>query len=77
MYLIYYGILVTTSKFSSESILFTKHHNIILWDGEKLSHIHYLISIGRFSSINKETFNDSLTNKKETNDLNVKKIYTY
>jgi hypothetical protein len=72
---IYYGIFVTTSKFSSESILFAKHHNIILWDGEKLSRIHYLISIGRFNSINKETFNDSLINKKESNDLNVKKIY--
>jgi Holliday junction resolvase-like predicted endonuclease len=42
------AIFVTNARFSSEAEIYSAHHNISLWDGEKLSRIHYLMNMGRF-----------------------------
>jgi hypothetical protein len=48
----HYGesLFVTYGKFSSDSITYADKYNIELWDGERLSHIHLSMLVGRHSS---------------------------
>lgn len=48
------AIFVTNARFSSEAEVYSKHNRLVLWDGEKLSRIHYLMNIGRFETSNRD-----------------------
>jgi hypothetical protein len=48
------AIFVTNARFSSEAEIYSAHHKIVLWDGEKLSRIHYLMNIGRFKQASED-----------------------
>jgi len=63
------GIFVTNSRFTSEATNYANHYNIRLWDGENLSKLHYLSSIGR---LNKKNDNNVIENKDENENTNEK-----
>ena len=57
-------VFVTNSKFIEESINYANHYNIRLRNGENLSKIHYLSSIGRL----KENINIPIIKKENGYD---------
>jgi Restriction endonuclease len=48
------GMFVTNARFSSEAEQFAKYNRVVLWDGEKLNRIHYLMEIGRFETLDRD-----------------------
>lgn len=65
------GIFVTNSRFTPEATNYANHYNIRLWDGENLSKIHYLSTIGRLNNDqygNRNTKSDIIKDDTEADD---------
>jgi hypothetical protein len=48
------AVFITNARFSSDAERYSKHNGLVLWVGEKLSRIHYLMKIGRFETSNRD-----------------------